>query len=222
MEPFLQHSRNRSPIIPSHLFLIINSHVKHNIHTSSAFSIIEVLIGIFIFSLWLVSIYALLASSLRISDYNNNAIIASNLAREQIELFRNIRDTNYKKLQVWDQTYPKSSNYSDVFLPDTYYTLENNTATPATGEIDVVALWSSVPEWETQLAAMQASYGLCVNSNNIYTYTCWADDRSIFHRYLYITELSPGSYQVNSKVIWYKRGYYEYEIQTIVTDWRRI
>jgi Tfp pilus assembly protein PilV len=76
--------------------------------TLSAFSIIEVLIGIFIFSLGLVSIYALLASSLRINDYNSNAIIASNLAREQVELFRNIRDTNYKKLQVWNQINPQT------------------------------------------------------------------------------------------------------------------
>jgi hypothetical protein len=49
-----------------------------------------------------------LVTSLRINDYNNNAIIASNLAREQVELFRNIRDTNYKKLQVWNQMYPNT------------------------------------------------------------------------------------------------------------------
>jgi Tfp pilus assembly protein PilV len=76
------------------------------ITNNSGFSIIEVLIGIFVFSLGLISIYALLASSLSINTYNKNAIIASNLAREQVELFRNIRDTNYTKLQVWKQKNP--------------------------------------------------------------------------------------------------------------------
>jgi Tfp pilus assembly protein PilV len=108
--------------------------VKSIKNTLQAFSIIEVLIGIFVFSLGLISIYALLASSLSVSDYNRNSIIASNLAREQIELFRNIRDTNYKKLQVWNQLDPDSLNYSDVFLSDNYYTLENNINT---GNIDV-------------------------------------------------------------------------------------
>lgn len=199
--------------------------MKHN-PSLRAFSIIEVLIGIFVFSLGLVSIYALLASSLRINDYNSNAIIASNLAREQVELYRNIRDTNYKKLQVWNQMEPQTWNFSDVFLPNLYYTLENNIST---GNIDVENKWNSVPEWKTELVNMQASYGLCIDSNNRYTYTCWVDDRSIFYRYLYIEKAKDetgieidDAFIITSKVIWYKRGYHEYEIKTIVTDWRRI
>jgi Tfp pilus assembly protein PilV len=111
--------------------------VNKQSNTPEAFSIIEVLIGIFVFSLGLATIYALLASSLRINDYNNNAIIASNLAREQVELLRNIRDTNYKKLQVWNQENPQTGNFSDVFIPNNYYTLENNLNT---GYIDVTDL----------------------------------------------------------------------------------
>lgn len=111
--------------------------VKQTYNTSAAFSIIEVLIGIFVFSLGLVSIYALLASSLKVNDYNNNSIIASNLAREQIELFRNIRDTNYKKLYVWNQVNPQNSNFSDVFVSGNYYTLANDIAS---GEINVQSI----------------------------------------------------------------------------------
>lgn len=189
-------------------------------NTSRWFSIIEVLIGIFVFSLGLVSIYALLASSLRINDYNNNSIIASNLAREQIELFRNIRDTNYKKLQVWDQVNPQTWSSSDRFSADTYYTLENNLST---GNIDVQDLWSTITESETDIITMRWEYGLCLDSTNAYTHDCnWWNTTTPFLRYLHITELEPGSYKVLSKVIWYKRGYHEYELRTIITDWRRI
>lgn len=186
----------------------------------SAFSIIEVLIGIFVFSLGLVSIYALLASSLRISDYNNNAIIASNLAREQVELFRNIRDTNYKKLQLWNQIEPQTGDFWNTFNPDTYYTLENKVAQEG---IDVQVLWLAITESQEDVLTMQSEYGLCMTQEGVYTYDCTGWNVSTpFMRYLYIEELETGSYQINSKVIWYKRGYYEYEINTIVTDWRRI
>jgi len=50
-----------------------------------------------------------------INTYNKNFIIASNLAREQVELIRNIRDTNYKKFQKWNMLKPYSTNYNNVF-----------------------------------------------------------------------------------------------------------
>jgi len=80
--------------------------------SQKAFSIIEVMIGIFVFSLGLISIYALLASSLNVNSYNRNAIIASQLAREQLEFVYNLRDTNYEKLQLWNLVSP-----SNTFTP---------------------------------------------------------------------------------------------------------
>ena len=191
-------------------------------NTSRWFSIIEVLIGIFVFSLGLVSIYALLASSLKINDYNNNAIIASNLAREQVELFRNIRDTNYKKLQVWDQTNPQTGSFSNTFVDDTFYTLENNAGTENIDVAPIIFTWDI--DGPAELTGNMTKYRLCLNSSNIYTYDCSTPGgtQSIFYRYIYVKELEPGSYQILSKVIWYKRGYHEYELRTIVTDWRRI
>ena len=60
-----------------------------------AFSIIEILIGMFIFTLWLISVYAIITSSVKMNEYNKNYIIASHLAREQLEILRNNRDYNY-------------------------------------------------------------------------------------------------------------------------------
>ncbi|MDP2396470.1 MAG: hypothetical protein Q8M44_06510 [bacterium] len=46
---------------------------------------------------------------------NKNYIIAVNLANEQIELVRNIRDSNYKKIQKYNMINPSSNNYTNVF-----------------------------------------------------------------------------------------------------------
>ena len=208
--------------------------------TYSGFSIIEVLVWIFIFSLGLISVYALLVSSLSLNERNQNSIIASNLAREQIELLRNIRDTNYEKLQVWNQRDPKNGSFSEVFVAGEYYTLENDFSL---GTSQIRELGTSIPEWVWDILAMWNpinGYKLCLNDKKIYTYICpvdytWTDYTvTPFHRYLYISDkelnddgtewvsLPDGALRVVSKVIWYKRGYHEFDIQTIITDWRRI
>ena len=100
---------------------------------SSAFSIIEVLIGIFIFSLGIASIYMVIASTLNLNSYNKNYIIASALASEQVELLKNIRDNNYATLHAWDwipnNISDSDERYKQTFQPkDTkpvYYTTEN-------------------------------------------------------------------------------------------------
>lgn len=206
--------------------------------TSSGFSIIEVLVGIFIFSLGLVSIYAILAASLSINERNKNTIIASNLAREQIELLRNIRDSNYADIRFWNQfnlsNQPSSGDLTDpnkVFIPWNYYHIENDFLS---GGSSVTLLGSSIPQWPTQIADM-SWYRLCLNSEKIYTSNCvWAKETP-FYRYMYISDkeanedgldssepLPAGVIRVVSKVVWYKRWYHEFDIQTIITDWRRI
>ena len=130
------------------------------------------MIGIFIFSLGLVAIFALLTSSLSVNELNKNSIIAGQLAREQIELVRNIRDTNYKKLKLWNQHNPDAvltsldkNDETQVFLHDNYYLVENNYNT---GEIIVDHLGSSVPEGISELTAMKTHFGLCFDSLNRY------------------------------------------------------
>lgn len=199
-----------------------------------AFSIIEVMIGIFVFSLWLVAIFAILTSSLGINDLNKNSIIAGELAREQIELVRNIRDTNYKNLKLWNQQDPSVSltlwdrtDPSKVFLSDNYYFIENNFTS---WSIESEHLGSSILEWEGDLSSMQSAYGLCFDTLNRYV-KCSSTSpiTTNFFKYLKFEparddawNLIDDAYILISKVIWYKRGYHEFELRTIITDWRRI
>ncbi len=197
--------------------------------SQKAFSIIEVMIGIFVFSLGLISIYALLASSLNVNSYNRNAIIASQLAREQLEFVYNLRDTNYEKLQLWNLVSP-----SNTFTPWKYYKAYQDTNYDIVLE-EIPTLSGSLPEGKSELSEMwnmsNSGYRICMNWD-MYEYCpsilSW-EQTTPFYKYLAVEQAvdelgNPitDAFLIISKVIWYKRGYHEYEIKTVITDWRRI
>lgn len=200
-----------------------------------AFSLIEILVWILIFSLWITSIYAIISSTLRINNYNKDYIIATNLAREQIELVRNIRDSNYKRIQKFDQINPSNNDYFNVFAFDKKYKIENNYSTTASFPIEVIDITSWFEEWETKLnwTSMQ-SYKICIDEKNRYSYDCSNPDNIITQFYKYISvekvkynkdwleEVIDDSFLLKSKVIWYKNGYHEFEIKSIIADWKRL
>jgi len=209
--------------------------LKHIHKNTFGFSIIEVLVGIFIFSFGLVSIFMLLTSSLNLNEYNKNKIIAGNLAREQIELFRNIRDTNYETLHKWNQIDPEwwtnpayYTNSDHFFSTGSYYTLENNFSAGFSVKTEkILNFW----EWVGELTTRMNNYKLYKTGSGIYTYESSWNTPTYFYRYLKLAPVkySSGSvieiknaFHVISKVIWYKRWYHEMQIDTIVTDWRRI
>lgn len=200
---------------------------------TSWFSIIEVLVSILVFSLGLVSIYTLIFSTLRLNEYNQNFIIASNLAREQVELFKNIRDSNYQTVHKWNQINPlwDFSDSDNFFSTGTYYMLENNFSTTANFPVKVEKI-ENFWEWQSELSGRMENYRLCTDGKT-YSYRCvWAFNKSIFYRYLFVDEATymswstavniPNSYVITSKVIWYKKGYHETELKTLITDWKRL
>lgn len=188
--------------------------------TSSAwFSIIEVLIGIFVFTLGLVAVYALISSSLRVNNYNKHAIVASNLAREQIELIKNIRDTNYEQLKVWNAIESwnlETDKYYKIFLKnsDADISLQEQTA------------------WDENDISKNTAYKICWDASNAYNYCdqiTWDKTKTPYYKYVYISQAKDSlnapiedSYIIISKVIWYSYGAHEFEIKTLLSDWRRI
>ena len=61
----------------------------------SGFTLLEVMMAVFIIGVGLVGIASLIAQNARVQYFNKNSIIASQLAQEGLELVRNIRDTNW-------------------------------------------------------------------------------------------------------------------------------
>jgi len=205
-----------------------------------AFSMIEILIAIFVLSLWITSIYAIISSTLRINDYNKNYIIATNLTRWQIELVRNIRDSNYKRIKPYNLINPNFNNFSNLEDTDKFqfwkkYKIENDYSATVDFPIKIEDITNWFEEGVSKLnwTSMQ-KYRLCIDSENRYIYCSWVllEVKTIFYKYISInkiqfknwnsTEIINDSFKVTSKVIWYKRWYHEFEIKSIIADWKRL
>ncbi len=200
-----------------------------------AFSIIEILVWIFIFSMWIAWVYAIISSTLRVNDLNKNYIIAANLANEQIELVRNIRDSNYKKIQKYNVINPSSNNYTNVFEFWKKYKIENNYSMSANFPIEVTDITSWFEQWVDKLnSSSMKSYALCIDSLNRYTHDCNNPNnkKTMFYKYVSFDKVSykewtapkdiTEAYLVTSKIIWYIRWYHEFEIKSIIADWKRL
>lgn len=196
-----------------------------------AFSMIEILVWIFIFSMWIVSVYSIIITTLNLNDYNKNFIIASYLAREQIELVRNIRDSNYDKIQIYNQINPSSNNHTLLFEEWKYYKIENDFNSWVWFPIsvsEILDFW----EWESMINTKMQNYKVCLNNNNFYTFDCWSTStQTPFYKYIKIEKVDyldwvtvktiDDSFKVTSKVIWYMKWYHEFEVDSIFTDFKR-
>lgn len=182
-----------------------------------AFSIIEILIGMFIFTLWLISVYAIITSSVKMNEYNKNYIIASHLAREQLEILRNNRDYNYEKLQKFDQINPHGWDYNRVFSDASKYKIENNMKASALFPIRIEEL-SNTDFLDDD------NYQLCLDSNNMYVYCVWWTNlkETFFYKYTDVEVLDTNTLRFTSKVIWKARGIHEFEVKTILSDWKQL
>ena len=78
--------------------------------TTSGFTLIELIVGMTIFSIGLAGIYALLQTTMSSVRYSQNEIIVSGLLREQIDLVNNIRDTNLRNYISWDSVLLTTTN----------------------------------------------------------------------------------------------------------------
>jgi len=191
------------------------------------FSIIEILIWIFIFTLWLTSVYLLIISTIRLNDYSKNSIIASNLAREWIELVRNVRDSNYQTIHKWNKLPWNVPN--NLFQTGVHYKIEND----YTSSLFAISLtWiTDFLEWKSFLTTKMQNSKLYLDSLNRYTYNSGSTNKpTYFYRYVKFDDVVYNSWwtitidealKLTSKVIWYNNWYHEVELKTVLTDWQR-
>ena len=95
--------------------------------STSGFTLIELIVGMTIFSIGLAGIYALLQTTMSTVRYSQDEIIVSGLLREQIDLVMNIRDTNLRNYIPWDSAHIENS--SQTGFTAGVYTIENDFTT---------------------------------------------------------------------------------------------
>ncbi len=199
----------------------------------SAFGVIEVMIAIFIFGLWMASIFMVISSSININNMNKNHIIASNLSREAIEIIRNLRDLNYKTYHEYDWIPNSSNNFDISFMTWTYYRVENDfSSSHFPFKIDSSKNQNFSSNSQNDFINWKFDdYVLCIKKDtNFYSHICdWNDKKTKIYRYVYLEELRdeswniiPDAIKLKSKVVWYSRWYHEFEINTILADFNRL
>ena len=188
------------------------------------FTIIEVIIGIFIFSLWLVSVFMLFSQASKMTVKSKNTIIATNLARESIELLKNIRDTNFKTHRKYDWIPNNANKYESnnffTWATDSYYRIENDLLEKYKIKVEKIDGALSLDDFQ-----------LYLSGSTQYTYDSgWT--KTDFYRYLkfeeakyfdwWISKKVPQSYKVTSVVEWKKAGGWKIEIPFILANWKRL
>lgn len=76
--------------------------MKNRQPKKKGFTIIEIMIAISVMAIGIVGVYAIVPRIILVNKINTNRFIAAQLAREGIELVRNIRDGNSLKEVNWD------------------------------------------------------------------------------------------------------------------------
>jgi prepilin-type N-terminal cleavage/methylation domain-containing protein len=201
------------------------------------FTLIELMIGILIFAVGMAGIFALIQTSITASSQIRHEIVAANLMREQIELVRNLRDTNVKNFLPWDSIY--ADTVGSTFLTGGYYTIENNFSSPTltlnvwgqilTSPISIKNIIFPSESIEDRFATTRLS------RDNTWRYThsvtgTWTVYASYIKtipleiprtpspiRVEYLSKTQ--AYRIEAHVIVSTPRFREYELVTIITDW---
>lgn len=195
-----------------------------------AFSIIEIMIWSLVFSIGILSAYSMVSTTLKLNNYNRDYIIASMLAKEQIEQIRYIRDVNYAKIQAYNKINPNTQDYEsdDFFQTWSYYKIDN--AYSSTSDFSVSVLKNDSYAWEETLDKLE-QFRLCIN-DWLYSYNCdlyWSIETNFFkfikvlpinYKDWEVTESIDNWFKVNSKVYWYDGKLRNFEINSIFTDFK--
>ncbi|MDD4332960.1 MAG: prepilin-type N-terminal cleavage/methylation domain-containing protein [Patescibacteria group bacterium] len=76
--------------------------MKFKFIKEKGFSIVEIMVVVFIVAMGLLGVSSLVMQSIKAQNIDKNTLIASQLAQEGIELVRNKRDSNWKIGDNWD------------------------------------------------------------------------------------------------------------------------
>ena len=98
MHPYPQGERDKS----SYDLDITNmKFISHHIQNNRGFTLVELIVGMTIFVVGMMAILSLLNAAVTSSLRSKNEIITANLLRENVELVKNMRNTNIRSFAEW-------------------------------------------------------------------------------------------------------------------------
>ncbi len=163
----------------------------------SAFSIIEIIVVLFIISIGLIGILSLIVQNIQSQNYNQGNLIAYQLSQEGVELIRRLRDTNWNSSQDF--------NTDLAPAPGTVYNyyMDYNDALPT-------EVFDAKPR------------ELKMDSDGFYIHDSVSPTASStgFSRLISVELLDADRMRVSSGVYWQNNGRnYSYIVETLLYDW---
>lgn len=205
-------------------------------HSRTGFTLVELLIGISVFTLGITSVFLLLQHTMKSVVISRNEVIVANLLREQIELVRNIRDSNLLQLASWNNGIGTGTFFVENDFTATGMSYDDGTITASPVSLSAVTLdITSTPAEKFETAR------LCFDEQKRYVH-CIDDAHktasgSAFASYIMISEMeyhqdgtmtgvvadeTSQGLILDARVITREgNNYREYDAKTAITDWIR-
>ncbi len=200
------------------------------------FTVLELMVGIIIFTLGFLGAYMLIQSASNASLRSRDEIIGANIMREQIELLKNMRDTNWIQFRTWDSIeLAKPSMESDTTLrPGSFYSISNNYTPGKSVRIEKIDLTSLSTEDLTQEFRKDHSLiRLCIDSLGRYVHDCTGTNtKTSYASFLRVEPLVTQNtltntpiavdraYKVTVFFASFNTGFRLTNMSTLITDWK--
>lgn len=204
------------------------------------FTLVELIVGMTVFAIGLSGIYVLISSVMGNAAYSRHEVVVANLLREQLELVRNVRDTNLQNYIPWDSA--KFDSSAQTWFVSGMYIIENDfTASESVINVDGTLASSPVKIKKidpipTDQKQIFEKMQLFLDAQWRYTHTNTASG-TLYASYILVTPIGYSDalwyqkiekdsksqwYIIDARVIvWAGRGYREYDAKTMITDWVR-
>jgi len=160
------------------------------------FSILEIVVASGLVTVGLIGLASLVIYNIQAFSINRDNLIAAQLAKEGIELVRNIRDTNWRdSTKTWKEDIVSDGTYT------IYYDNPRSTINSSANSVD------------------DAAARLYINVNGFYQHGSGTPTQ--FFRLISITEDTNDYITVLAHVRWSNRGQiHNYQVSTRLYDWR--
>lgn len=213
-----------------------------------ATSIIESIVVLIIVVTGIVGVYNILIASQRLSNSTADRIEAIQIARDGLEAFTNIRDTNWILFAADYENCWNINNYNNSCVGDsttvTNRILPFNTWSPATrrwyyvyknpsNQFELGFHDMPLAQYTYDDITFRGNFTVSTDSNGFYTQSWWTDTLPLYTRYLnieyqdtdggWIDERSEDALNITSIVEWYdpaSRAPRKVEIDTVLTNWK--
>jgi prepilin-type N-terminal cleavage/methylation domain-containing protein len=157
---------------------------KNQKKSKKGFSIMELMIAIFVLSVGITGALKLIVATISNSIDTRNAVVASGLAQEGVELVRNIRDNNML-YALADLSRDRETTFKSHGLPP-------NNADNFNCVFSYDIVYSSLAGINCSANASDAAAKLYLSATGNYTHTALGNPETVFRRYVNLFYVNDG------------------------------